>query len=53
MREGWRGERGCVPEVGGSIPHHLVLLQGQPLNHSLAILHELAVKRFFNRSDSS
>lgn len=50
--EAWPGQKGYVPEVGCPIPHHLVLLQCQPLNHALAIFHELAVKRFFNRSNS-
>lgn len=51
--EAWPGEKGYVPKVGCPIPHHLVLLQCQPLNHSLAIFHELAIKCFFNRSNSS
>lgn len=50
--EAWPEETGHVPKVGGPIPHHLVLLQRQPLNHALAILHELAVKRFFNGPNS-
>lgn len=46
-------EQGYAPEVGCPVPHHLVLLKRQPLNHPLAIFHKLAVKCFFNRSNSS
>lgn len=37
-----------LPEVGGAVPHHLVLLQCQPLNHSLAVVHKLAAEGFLN-----
>lgn len=50
--EAWPEEKGYVPKVGRPVPHHLVFLQRQPLNHALAIFHELAVERFFNRSNS-
>ena len=42
-----RGRR-AVPEVGCSVPHHLVLLQRQPLNDALAVLHELAAQGLLN-----
>uniref|UniRef100_A0A2D4JK69 Uncharacterized protein n=1 Tax=Micrurus lemniscatus lemniscatus TaxID=129467 RepID=A0A2D4JK69_MICLE len=35
-----------IPEVGGPVPHHLVLLKGEPLDHPLAAVHKLAVEAF-------
>lgn len=40
---------GHVPEVGCSVPHHLVLLQRQALNNALAVLHKLAAQGVLNR----
>lgn len=45
--------RGHAPKVGSSVPHHLMLLKRQPLDHPLAVFHELAVECFFNRPHSS
>ena len=46
-------EQGYAPEVSCPVPHHLVFLKRQPLDHPLAIFYKLAVKRFFNRPNGS
>lgn len=38
------------PEMSGAIPHHLLLLQGQSLNHAFTVINKLAVQRFLHGS---
>lgn len=33
-----------LPEMSGTVPNHLLLLQGQSLNHSFAVINKLAVQ---------
>lgn len=39
-----------LPNVSGAVPHHLLLLQRQPLNDTFAVIDKLAVECFLHRS---